>query len=298
MYERLIGMLKIHDVEYQTEVELSALTSIKIGGVAGLVILPDTPDKTVAVLNCLLNEGIAFKTVGRMTNILPPDGRVDIPIITTRRLLGFSVSDAGVVSANAGERLMRILRFCAERDLGGCEMLSGIPGTIGGLVTMNAGAFGAEISDFFIGAVAYDIKTRECVRLLRDDMRFAYRNSIIRESSLVILSVDLTLRRRSKDDIISDLNKYKRIRLDAQPIEPSLGSVFMRCDGVVPAKLIDELGLRGHSIGGAMVSEKHAGFIINRGGATASDFRSLVDYIKREVYVRCGIIIREEVEYL
>ena len=291
-------MLKIHDVEYTAEAELSAHTSIKIGGVAGLIILPDTVDKMVFAIDCLLDEGYTFKVVGRMTNILPPDGRVDIPLITTRRLLGFSLSEEGIVTATSGEVIMRILRYSAERNFGGCEMLSGIPGTIGGLVAMNAGAFGAEISDFFTGALVYDIKARQFARLSREDMCFAYRSSVLRGSPLVLLSVDLALRRKPVEAIVSNIEKYKKIRLDTQPTEPSLGSVFMRGDGVIPARLIDSLGLRGYRIGGAVVSEKHAGFIINRGGATADDVRTLVDYVKREVYLKFGIVIREEVEYL
>jgi UDP-N-acetylmuramate dehydrogenase len=298
MYERLIGMLKAHDVEYKVEAELSAYTSVKIGGVAGLIILPDTANKMIFTVDCLLDEGYTFKVVGRMTNILAPDGRVDIPLITTRRLLGFSLSEEGIVTAASGEGIMRILHYSAERDFGGCEMLSGIPGTIGGLVAMNAGAFGAEISDFFIGAHAYDIKHRKSVRLSRGDMRFAYRSSVLRGSPLVLLSVDLALQRKPMDAVVSDIERYKKIRLDTQPTEPSLGSVFMRSDGVIPARLIDSLGLRGYRVGGAVVSEKHVGFIINRGGATAVDFRTLVDYIKREVYLKLGVTIREEVEYL
>ena len=149
MDERLLGMLKMNDVEYKLNQDLSALTSIKIGGIAELVILPDTVEKLISVAEYFRNKGSYFKIVGRMTNILPPDGKLLIPVVTTRRLLGFSVSD-GVVSANAGESLARILRACAVQNLGGCEALSGIPGTLGGLVAMNAGAFGSMISDFFI----------------------------------------------------------------------------------------------------------------------------------------------------
>ena len=298
MYERLIRMLKMNDVEYKTDQELSALTSIKIGGRAAIVILPNTADKLISVACLLQNEGINFKIVGRMTNVLPPDGYFNAPIITTRRLLGFSVTDDGVVLAGAGETLARILRYCAEKDLGGCEALLGIPGTLGGLVTMNAGAFGSEISDFFSSALAYDIEGREYIYLSRDEMCFSYRNSVIRENRLLVLSVKLNLRPRQKASIIADIDKYRRTRINNQPTEPSLGSVFMRSDGIIPAKLIDQIGLRGKAVGGAMVSEKHAGFIVNRGGATAADFKSLAEYIKREVYLRFGVTIREEVEYL
>ena len=298
MYERLIRMLKMNDVEYKTDQELSALTSIKIGGRAAIVIMPNTPEKLVLVIKYLVDEGIEYKIIGRMTNVLPPDGYFGIPLITTRRLSSFSLTDEGLLSSCAGESLYRILRFCAERNYGGCEALSGIPGTLGGLVTMNAGAFGSEISDFFLEAKAYDPETGKYLCLCKDDMRFSYRSSIVRGANTALLSLKLKLKRKPKADIISDIEKYRRIRTDTQPSEPSLGSVFMRCNGIIPAKLIDECGLRGKKIGGAAVSEKHAGFIINRGGATADDFKNLVEYIKCEVYLRFGVGILREVEYL
>lgn len=298
MYERLTGMLKMNDVQYEDDVKLSQLSSIRIGGRARIVIFPDSGDKLTSVLGYIKNEGIPFRIVGRMTNILPPDEDFEIPVITTRRYLGFSVTDDGLVLANAGESLIRILRFCAEDDLGGCEALSGIPGTLGGLVTMNAGSFGAEISDFFLEARVLDIKTGKIFRILRDDMHFSYRSSVVKGSELLILSVKLKLKQKPKNEIYSDIAKYKQLRLSSQPTEPSLGSVFMRCGDVIPSRLIDEMGLRGRMIGGAVISEKHAGFIVNRGGATAKDFKALVEFIKGTVFTQAGVTITEEVEYL
>ncbi len=298
MYERLTGMLKMNDVQYEDDVKLSQLSSIRIGGRGRIVIFPDSGDKLTSVLGYIKNEGIPFRIVGRMTNILPPDEDFEIPVITTRRYLGFSVTDDGLVLANAGESLIRILRFCAEDDLGGCEALSGIPGTLGGLVTMNAGAFGAEISDFFLEARVLDIKTGKIFRILRDDMHFSYRSSVVKGSELLILSVKLKLKQKPKNEIYSDIAKYKQLRLSSQPTEPSLGSVFMRCGDVIPSRLIDEMGLRGRMIGGAVISEKHAGFIVNRGGATAKDFKALVEFIKGTVFTQAGVTITEEVEYL
>lgn len=298
MDERLHRMLKMNEVEYRIDQELSSYSSIKIGGRAVLIILPDTLDKLVSLLDYFRNEGKAFKIVGRMTNVLPPDGVFDTPLITTRRLFGFSVDERGIVSANAGESLVRILRHTAEKNLGGCEALAGIPGTLGGLAAMNAGAFGSEISEFFIEACVYHIKNGKNFTLSRDDMSFSYRKSLLRDGNIILLSLKLKLIEKDRNAVLSDIEKYREMRLLSQPTEPSLGSVFMRSDGVIPARLIDESGLRGKRIGGAEVSEKHAGFIVNRGGATASDFKSLALYIKREVYLRSGATLIREVEYL
>lgn len=298
MYERLIGMLKMNDVEYKTDQELSAFTSVKIGGKARLIIMPNTLDKLILSINCLCKEKIKYKIVGRMTNVLPPDECFDTPIITTRHLIGFSVTDDGVVCASIGESLLRIVRSCAEKDLGGLEALVGIPGTLGGLVTMNAGAFGAEISDFFVDALAYDTERLECIKLTREDMRFSYRHSAIKQSPLVLLSIKLILKPKRKEEILSDVDKYRQLRLNTQPKEPSLGSVFLRQEGILPARLIDDMGLKGERIGGAEISKKHAGFIINRGNASANDYKQLVDYVEREAYLRFGVSLIREVEYL
>lgn len=297
MDERLLGMLKMNDVEYKLNQDLSVLTSIKIGGIAELVILPDTVEKLISVAEYFRNKGSYFKIVGRMTNILPPDGKLLIPVVTTRRLLGFSVSD-GVVSANAGESLARILRACAVQNLGGCEALSGIPGTLGGLVAMNAGAFGSMISDFFIDGLFYDMKSGEKTHLTKSDVRFSYRSSALRRGDLLLLSLRLKLSKKECAEVLSDIEGYREKRRLSQPTEPSLGSVFMRGEGIIPAKLIDECGLRGVTIGGAEVSAKHAGFIVNRGGATARDFQQLARYIKREVKLKFGVSLSREVEYL
>ena len=298
MYERLIRMLKMNDVEYKENQKLSSYSSIKIGGKARLFVMPDTTEKLVSVLQCLKNDGYPFKLVGKMTNLLPPDEDIDIPIVTTRRISGFKIDGYGEVVANTGESLSRILHTAADKNLGGAESLSGIPGTIGGLITMNAGAFGSEISGFFSEAVLYDIDKMAQRRASYADMRFSYRSSAVRGSSLVVLSVTLKLKRKSRQKVLSDIELYRQRRRSTQPNEPSLGSVFMRQGEIVPARLIDELGFRGFGIGGACVSEKHAGFIVNRGGASANDFKLLTEYIKSEALTHFGVALQEEVEYL
>ena len=297
MYEHLIGMLKVNEVEYQTQADLKALCSIRIGGVAGIVIFPDTEKKLVSVIEYLTNSGEDYRLVGNMTNIVPPDKYFYLPIISTRRLRGYSIKD-GFAVAMAGESIFRILNSAAPKNLGGPEPLCGIPGTVGGLVAMNAGAFGKEISDFLIDATVYDKTEGKTKRLSASEMRFSYRSSVLRDGNFILLSARFKLFEKPYSSIISDLREYRERRIFAQPTEPSCGSVFMRCGDIIPARIIDALGLRGLGMGGAVVSKKHAGFIVNLGNATAEDFCGLVERIKSEASVRLGVTLKEEVEYL
>jgi UDP-N-acetylmuramate dehydrogenase len=297
MHEHLVRTLKANEVEYRLNLGFCELCSIRIGGVATLVILPDTIEKLVFVLDYLRKNKQAYKIVGNMTNILPTDGEFTNPIISTRKIRTVKV-DNGIVNAHSGATAYAILKCALALGFGGIEPLSGIPGTLGGLIAMNAGAFGKEISDFLLDACVFDTESGRVFELSRDDLSFSYRSCAVKQRGLVVLSARLSLIKKDYAEIFADTIEYRRRRLSSQPTEPSLGSVFKRIDGQIPAKIIDTLGLKGTRIGGAEISKKHAGFIVNLGGATASDYKALVKYIKAVVYDKLQISLKEEIEYL
>ena len=184
-------------------------------------------------------------------------------------------------------------------DMGGLEGLFGIPGTVGGMVRQNAGAFGYEVKDRFVLARCYFPDTGDIAELSPRDMEFTYRGSILSRKGAILLCATFDFIYKKRDEILREIREYRDKRLLTQPLDkPSLGSVFKRHQGVGAGYYIDKLGLKGFSIGGACVSDKHAGFIINTGGATADDYLKLVDYVKSAVYSAFGIELEEEIEII
>ena len=179
------------------------------------------------------------------------------------------------------------------------EGLFGIPGTVGGMVRQNAGAFGYEISDRFKCATCYHPYTQSISNYSKDDMQFSYRDSILRNNSAILLNATFELIEKKRNDILAEIAEYKERRVTTQPLEyPSLGSIFKRYNGISAGYYIDRAGLKGHCIGGACVSSKHAGFIVNKGGATAEDYLKLIEYVKDKVYSVFGIELEEEIEVI
>ena len=176
----------------------------------------------------------------------------------------------------------------------------GIPGTVGGGVYMNAGAYGGQMSDVVIRVECLDTRTGELFALCPEELEFSYRHSVFTSHpEYAVLSVMIRLSHGKREEIYEKMRDFITRRRDKQPLEyPSAGSTFKRCEGHFTAQLIDEAGLKGLSVGGAQVSEKHAGFVINRGGATSADVLSLIDKVKEEIYSRHGLNIECEVEYL
>ncbi len=186
-----------------------------------------------------------------------------------------------------------------KNSLSGLEFAYGIPGTVGGGVYMNAGAYGGEMAQVVTHTRYFDMVTGEVGEYRGDEHKFAYRHSIYDGTGKVILSVDLTLKPGDSAQIRAEMDDYMNRRKEKQPLEyPSAGSVFKRGDGFITAKLIDEAGLRGRRVGDAQVSEKHAGFIVNRGAATAADVLKLIEIIKNEVKEKFGVTIHCEIKYI
>jgi UDP-N-acetylmuramate dehydrogenase len=233
-----------------------------------------------------------------MSNVLPPDGIYNGALISTKRLSDV-YHEGRTVVAECGAVSASVFGYALRHGLGGAEALYGIPGTVGGMAYSNAGAFGYEFSDFFVSGRVYIPDERKILTLGREELNFKYRESEFSKREMYLLSAKFSLRDVSRDDSLLKIKEFKRRREETQPIGiPSLGSVFKRGYYGAPAKLIDKLGLKGYSVGGAEVSDKHAGFIINRHNASSSDFKATLRHVKESVYNEFGVLLELEIELL
>ena len=297
MIDSVLGYLKEGDIEYKENVKMSAITSVRIGGTARIVAAPSSVEKLASLCRFLRKCNIKHKIIGRMTNLLPPDEGYDGALISTARLNRVSF-DGDVITAYAGVPLPLLAYKAAVLSRGGLSQLSGIPGSLGGAITGNAGAYGREIGDLVRSADVLDLNENEIITLDRDELDFQYRKSLLKNGRFCLLSAKLMTVDSDKDAETRLIDFYRKKRLEAQPSLPSLGSVFKRCHTVSASRLIDECGLKGLSVGGASVSLKHAGFIVNNGGARAEDYKALIRIIKNKVLERFGVTLEEEVEFL
>ena len=213
----------------------------------------------------------------------------------SNKMADVDIHDLRIV-AKAGAMLSRVAKLAYEEGLSGMERLSGIPGTIGGAVTMNAGAYGSEIKDIIVCAKVLDRETGKVFILEKDELDLGYRHSIIMEKDYIVIEVILELDHGKREDIKQEMDKCTAMRKEKQPIEyPSAGSTFKRPEGYFAGKLVQDAGLAGFTIGGACVSEKHCGFIINKGNATAKDVLDVIEHTRCEVKKQFGVELEPEV---
>lgn len=299
MLECILEYLKAKDVEYKENIKLSDVSPIRIGGRAKMIVLPRNMSEFLNVLRFCGREKIKVKTVGGMSNILPDDVGYDGVIIKTDNLKNVEFTGDEMI-AECGASLSRVAGAALKFGLSGFEELSGIPGRVGGAVYMNAGAYGREIADLFSECRLYDTDSAEIVQLSSSDLHFSYRKSDLSGSGLILLSAKFHLAEDSSDSIRQRMKYFAQKRRRGQPTNmPSLGSVFKRPEPNRSAgELIDQCGLRGFSIGGAGISEKHAGFIVNLGGATSDEVKSLIALAEFSVYGKFGICLQREIEFL
>ena len=274
--------------------------SFKIGGTADFFLKAETIEDIKNAIEFAKNKNIEFFILGNGSNILVTDkGIRGLVIKIDLKDIRIEKKEAFVeVTIGSGYKLMALGIKLMNEKISGFEELSGIPGTIGGAVYMNAGAYGKEMKDVVISTKCMDYNGN-IFELSNKEQKLGYRTSIFQEKKYVILETKLKLYYGEKKDIQEKLEQYKRQRLEKQPLEyPSAGSTFKRQEGIITAKLIDECGLKGYKIGGAKVSEKHAGFIVNNGAATAKDVMDLIKYIKDKVYEKHGVKIEEEIKII
>jgi len=270
-------------------------TSFKIGGPARFFITPDTPEELIRVVNECKTAGIKYIVIGNGSNLLFPDEGYDGAVISAKGLDSIELVDETIIQTGAGASLAAIAGFALEHNLAGFEFASGIPGSLGGAVTMNAGAYEKEIKDVFVIANVLDNDGNRRT-LTPDEMRFGHRTSVIQKENIIVLGAVIGLQKGDKTAVRERMLDLNKRRAEKQPLEmPSAGSTFKRPQGHFAGKLIMDCGLRGHIIGGAQVSEKHCGFIVNRGNATSEDVLRLIGHIVKTVEGKYGIELEPEV---
>lgn len=269
-------------------------TSFKIGGPADILFLPEKNSDVEIAVNFCKDNNIRFFVMGNGTNLLVSDDGFRGVIIKISKNMAFAKVNGNEIEASSGILLSRLSKIALENNLSNLEFASGIPGTLGGAICMNAGAYGGEIKDVFVSAEIFhdgQIKTFT-------DLNFSYRKSLIDEN-YIVLSAKIKLTNKSHDEILKKMTEYADKRRSTQPLEfPNAGSIFKRVQNNSAGKLIMDANLAGYTIGGACVSKKHCGFIINLGNAKAQDVLDLIDYVKKVVKDKFDVSLETEIKFL
>ena len=285
-------------VEYSTNEPMSKHTSFKIGGNAEYYIRPSNEEKLIAVFDKAYEMDMPIFVCGNLSNIVFADEGFNGVVIDTR-LLNEIYIDGEYIHAQSGATLTSIARFALEKGLSGLEFSFGIPGTIGGGVYMNAGAYGGCMSDVVAYVRAYDFVNKRILTIIAEKCEFSYRHSVFSDGNMIILSVVLKLTPAEREIIRISMNENMQARRTKQPLDmPSAGSVFKRPEGHYVGAIIDELGLKGLSVGGIKISEKHGGFMVNTGNGTCSDLISLISIVKERVFSAYGITLECEIGFV
>ncbi|MGD9560533.1 MAG: UDP-N-acetylmuramate dehydrogenase [Oscillospiraceae bacterium] len=268
-------------------------TTFRIGGPAAIFATPNTARQFFEAVATVRNTGLPFLVLGKGSNILFEDGGYPGLILCTEGLDAITVQENEVV-AGAGADLTAVCEAACAAGLAGMEFACGIPGSVGGAVYMNAGAFGGEVRDVLKEASVLDDALRICP-LDAEGLELNYRHSVLQTRPWVVLSARFALAPGNRNDIRAHMDEILRRRAEKQPLDkPSAGSAFKRPPGAFAGALIEQCGLRGYRVGGAAVSEKHCGFIVNMGGATSGDVLALVDHIVNTVHAKTGITLEKE----
>ena len=301
--ERVLSDLKkvIPEENIKINEPMSKHTSFKTGGPAEIYIIGKTLEQIQEVLKYSNQNNIQLYIIGNGSNLLVLDeGIKGIVLKIAVDNIETLESDMGVlVKAGAGVKIMALAQTLKKDGITGFEELAGIPGTMGGANYMNAGAYGKELKDIIVSTKAINKETGKIETLKNEEQELKYRNSIFKNRKYIIIETMLNLQKGIPEEIERKMNDFLNQRKEKQPIEyPSGGSTFKRGEGFITAKLIDECGLKGYQIGGAQISEKHAGFIINKNNATSKDILDLIKYTKKKVFEKFGVQIEEEVEII
>jgi UDP-N-acetylmuramate dehydrogenase len=280
------------------EVPMKRYTSMKVGGQVAYLAYPSDETDLAATLQFVKDRSMGYRFFGNGTNVIVSDRGLNAALIRITKMKHIryaKTKDGAVVDVSGGTSLRTFIRDLAEKGLSGLEKLYWIPGTVGGGIKMNAGSFGCSISDALEEISVID-ENSSLSRIGKDQFRFGYRVSPVHSTDCVV-SARFGLKNRNKKEILQDMDYVYNERKKRHPMEyPSAGSIFKSVNKEPAWKFIEKAGLKGYSIGGAHVSEKHANFIVNLGWAKARDIRDLIEKIKKEVYEKLGVTLVEEVE--
>lgn len=297
--EPLLIALNELNIPFRQDCTLAELSTFKVGGPAELVFYPETADQCATLIRFAKKENKKLVFIGNGSNILGSDKGCTDWIVKTDRLAELTLDQNGLMRVGAGVKTVKASSFAAKNGFSGLEFAHGIPGTMGGAVFMNAGAYGGTMDQVVVRTHYLD-DNGDLHTLQAADHAYGYRESFfIHHPTYLILETELQLKPGDTKEILALIEDLQQRRREKQPLEySSAGSTFKRPEGYFAGKLIEDAGLKGFTIGGAQVSEKHAGFIINCGNATGSDVRQLISYVKESVKNRFGVELECEVRYL
>ena len=291
--EKLIKITGEHHVFEQEP--MSKHTTFRVGGPADFFVTPDNADEIEAVIGACNEENIPYYILGNGSNLLVGDKGYRGVIIQIYKNMSDVRVEGNKIYAQAGALLSRVAAQALQNSLTGFEFASGIPGTLGGAVRMNAGAYGGEMKQVLESAVVLTPEGK-VLELSTEELRLGYRTSVIAEKGYAVISAVIRREPGDQDKIKEYMDELKDKRVTKQPLEfPSAGSTFKRPEGFFAGKLIEDAGLRGFKVGGAQVSEKHCGFVINCGGATAADIVELMKQVADKVEAMAGVRLEPEV---
>lgn len=277
---------------------MSGHTTFRIGGPADYFVLPETKEEVKKVVSCCESEDMPYYIIGNGSNLLVSDGGYRGTVIQIYKSMNHIRVDGNMITAQAGALLSAIASKALENGLSGFEFAAGIPGTLGGACVMNAGAYGGEMKDV-LKQVTVMSREGEIFTIPAGALKMGYRTSIIAKKEYIVLEAEIELKNGDVQEIKRLMDDLKEKRTSKQPLEfPSAGSTFKRPEGYFAGKLIEDSGLRGFSVGGAQVSKKHCGFVINKGNATAADVAELMRRVSEIVNEKFGVELKPEVKRL
>lgn len=295
-YGQLKELIKVENLKI--EEPLSKHTTIQIGGPADYFVTPESVEELKAVINLCRLEKMPYYIIGNGSNLLTGDYGFRGVIIQLLKNVSHIEFNDTLVTAGAGVLLSKLSMEIGQKGLTGFEFAGGIPGTLGGAITMNAGAYDGEMKDCIVKARVID-EDGNIFWITKEELQLGYRTSLIQKKSLIVIEAVLEFTRGDTEKILSRIAELNAKRSEKQPLEfPSVGSTFKRPEGYFAGQLIMEAGLRGYRIGDIMISEKHCGFVINAGNGTAKQFRELIDFVDKTVYENSGVHLEPEVRFL
>lgn len=296
LYERLTAVLAKERVLLSEPMKKH--TTFRIGGPADYFVMPQSEEEAAAAVAVCREEQVPYSIVGNGSNLLVSDAGYRGVVIQIFKEMSGVEAEGTRIRAQAGASLARIAGAALEAGLAGFEFAAGIPGTLGGACVMNAGAYGGEMKDVLVNVTVLDESGR--IRKLENaELELGYRTSIIAKKGYIVLGAEIELKSGSQDEIRERMNELREKRVSKQPLEyPSAGSTFKRPEGYFAGKLIQDAGLRGFRVGDAMVSEKHCGFVINAGEASAAEVDSLMRQVSERIQAQYGVALEPEVKRL
>ena len=284
--------------QFQIHVPMAQYTTFRVGGSADILVSPNSQEEVCTLLVAIQAEQVPCTILGNGSNVLVLDKGIRGVVLKLGNALNGLVIEGTRIRVEAGVLLSRLATAAADAGLTGLEFASGIPGSLGGAILMNAGAYGGEIGNLVRTVTVVD-PNGQVRNLDREQMDFRYRHSVVMETGDIILSATLKLAPDDPEAIHERIRDLTQKRITKQPLNfPSAGSTFKRPPGYFAAALIDQAGLRGYRVGDAQVSEKHTGFVVNRGHATASEILQLMDDVKTRVHAMSGVWLEPEVRIL